>query len=270
MESSRQPFRFDDPRHERIYRRLRDFVGPCPADFFKDACQLMANPASLGTTSHLVSHLLREIESALRDVLETMTEREKRLQKSKKDGQNHKEEILVILRGLQIPETDPVVGAWLRLPGEGNSYGFGARAHRNALTPARPVDDDFRQFWNEMQGVFDVVLDKFETSYLGVYQFLDQLLSILAPVQGDVYKLKKNVPNNVVAHGYFFDRLTTPSWLELLQTNGLFSHPPAPEVDNEKGTIGYSAWPQSRYLARMAPQAPEKVLGTVIKGHELC
>lgn len=136
MESSRQPFRFDDPRHERIYRRLRDFVGPCPADFFKDACQLMANPASLGTTSHLVSHLLREIESALRDVLETMTEREKRLQKSKKDGQNHKEEILVILRGLQIPETDPVVGAWLRLPGEGNSYGFGARAHRNALTPA--------------------------------------------------------------------------------------------------------------------------------------
>ena len=264
MESSRQPFRFDDPRHERIYRRLRDFVGPGPADFFKDACRLMHDPASLGTTSHLVSHLLREIESALRDVLETMAEREQRLRKSKNGEQNHKEEISAILRGLQIPETDPVAGAWLRLPGKGNSYGLDARTHRNALTSARPVDEDFHQFWNEMQGIFDVVLEKFETSYLGVYQFLDQLLAKPVPAQADVDKLKYNVPNNLVAHGYFFDRLTSPSWLDLLQTNGLFSHPPAPEVDNEKGTIGYSAWPQSRYLARMAPQAPEKVLDIML------
>jgi len=193
-----------------------------------------------------------------------MAEREQRLQKSKKDGQNHRKEISAILRGLQIPETDPVAEAWLRLPGKGNSYGLDARAHRNALTSARPVDEDFRQFWNEMQGIVDVVLEKFETNYLGVYQFLDQLLAKPVPAQGDVDKLKKNVPNNLVAHGYFFDRLTSPSWLELLQTNGLFSHPPAPEVDNEKGTIGYSAWPQSRYLARMAPQAPEKVLDIML------
>lgn len=224
----------------------------------------MADPASLGTTSHLVSHLLREIEGALRDVLETLGEREQRLQKSKKDENNHKEEILAILRGLQIPETDPVAVAWLRLPGKGNSYGLGARAHRNALTSARPVDDDFRQFWNDMQGIFDVVLEKFETSYLGVYRFLDQLLAKPAPAQGDIDKLKNNVPNNIVAHGYFFDRLTSPSWLDLLHANGLFSHPPAPEVDNEKGTIGYSAWPQSRYLVRMAPQAPEKVLNIML------
>lgn len=224
----------------------------------------MHDPVSLRTTSHLVSHSLREIESALRDVLETMAEREKRLQKSKKDGDNHKEEISAILRGLQIPETDPVAEAWLRLPGKDNSYGLNARAHRNALTSARPVDEDFRQFWNDMQGIFDVVLEKFETSYLGVYQFLDQLLANPVPAQGDVDKLKNNVPNNLVAHGYFFDRLTSPSWLDLLQTNGLFSYPPAPEVDNEKGTIGYSAWPQSRYLARMAPQAPEKVLDIML------
>ncbi len=264
MEPARQPFRFEDPRQDRIYRRLLDFVGPGPADFFKDACQLMSDPASLGTTSHLVSHLLREIEGALRDVLETLGEREQRLQKAKKDENNHKEEILAILRGLQIPEIDPVAVAWLRLPGKGNSYGLGARAHRNALTSARLVDDDFRQFWNDMQGIFDVVLEKFETRYLRVYQLLDQLLVKQTPTQDDIDKLKKNVPHNLVAHSYFFDRLTGPEWLDLLQTNGLFSHPPAPEVDNEKGTIGYSAWPQSRYLVRMAPQAPEKVLNITL------
>lgn len=227
----------------------------------------MADPVSLGTTSHLVSHLLREIESALRDVLETVSDREKRLQKSKQDGDNHNDEISAILRGLQIPETDPVAQAWLRLPGAGNSYGLFARAHRNALASPRPVDDAFRQFWNEIQGIFDVTLEKFETRYLGVNQLLDQLLAKPVPAQGDVDKLKNNVPNNLVAHGYFFDRLTSSSWLDLLQTNGLFSHPPAPEVDNEQGTIGYSAWPQSRYLARMAPQAPEKVLGIMLAVH---
>src|SRR5574340_211992 len=263
MEPVRQPFRFEDPRKDRIYRRLRDFVGPGPADFFKDACQLMSDPVSLGTTSHLVSHLLGEIEGALRDVLETLGEREQRLKKSKKDD-NHKEEILAILRGLQISETDPVALAWLRLPGKGNSHGLGARAHRNALTPARPVDEDFRQFWNDMQGIFDVVLEKFETRYLGVYQLLDQLIAKPAPAQADVDKLKKNVPNNIVAHGYFFDRLTSPAWLDLLQANGLFSHPTVLEVDNEKGTIAYSAWPQSRYLVRMAPLAPEKVLNIML------
>jgi hypothetical protein len=224
----------------------------------------MADPAALGTTSHLVSHSLREIESAIRDVLETVSDREKRLQKSKQDGGNHGDEVSAILRGLQIPETDPLAQAWLRLPGAGNSSGLFARAHRNALASPRPVDEAFRQFWNDIQGIFDVVLEKFETRYLGVNQLLDQLLVIPAPAQGDVDKLKNNVPNNIVAHGYFFDQLTSPGWLDLLQVNGLFGHPPASEMDNEKGTIGYAAWPQSRYLARMAPQAPEKVLNIML------
>jgi len=263
MEPARQPFRFDDPRHERIYRRLRDLVGPGPADFFKDACQLMADPASLGTTSHLVSHLLREVEGAFRGVLETVSEREARLQGKKSDAE-HEDGIRGILRGMQIPESDPVAQAWLRLAGKDNSYGLAARAHRAALASPRPVDDAFRGIWNDIQGIFDVILGKFEISYLGVYQYLNQLLKKPEPTQGDIDKLKKNVPNNLIAHRYFFDRLESPSWLDLLQTNGLFNHPPAPEVDNEKGTIGYSAWPQSHYLARMAPQAPEKVLNVMM------
>lgn len=99
-----------------------------------------------------------------------------------------------------------------------------------------------------------------ETRYLGVYEFLDHLLGKSVPVQGDIDKLKNNAPSNLVAHDYFFERLISPSWLDPLQVNGFFSHPPPPETDTEKGIIGYSAWPQSRYLARMAPLAPEKVL----------
>lgn len=254
-----KPFQFADPRQERIYRRLRE-IGPGPAAFFRDACRIMADPADLEATSHLVSHLLREIESALRHVLETMTEREDRLKKSKKGGGNHEEEIRAILRGLQVPETDPVSKKWLRLPGTGNDYGLAARAHRAELASPRPVDGTFRQFWDDIQGIFDVVLEKYETHYLGVFHFLDQLLAKPIPDAGDVDKLKNNVPHNFVAHSYFFDRLTSPAWLNPLQASGLFDHPPAPEVDVERGTTAYSRWPQSGYLARIADQVPEKVL----------
>ncbi|MEQ1679209.1 MAG: hypothetical protein ABL950_01185 [Nitrospira sp.] len=222
----------------------------------------MADPASLGTTSHLVSHCLREVESALCAVLETVSEREARL-KVKNSDNGHKNKIRGILHDLQIPEPNPVAVAWLRLAGTDNHYGLAIRAHRYALS-SRPIDGDFCQFWNELQGILDVVLDKFETSYLAVYRFLDQLLAIPEPIQGDIDKLKNNVSNNLVAHGYFFERLTSSGWLDLLQVNGFFSHPPAPEVDNEKGTIGYSSWPQSRYLVRMAPLAPEKVVNIML------
>ena len=45
----------------------------------------MADSASLSTTSHLVSHSLREVEGALRGVLETVSEREARVKGKKSD-----------------------------------------------------------------------------------------------------------------------------------------------------------------------------------------
>src|SRR5437016_2058958 len=118
MEPSRQPFRFEDPRQERIYCRLRDLVGHGPAAFFRDACRLMAEPDDLQTTIHLVGHSLREIESALRAVLESVAEREDRLRSAKRCGARHEDGIKAILRGLGFPETDQVAKASLGLSGE--------------------------------------------------------------------------------------------------------------------------------------------------------
>src|SRR5436309_8349440 len=94
-------------------------------------------------TTHLVAHLLREIESALRDVLESVVERTERLEKKGSSGEDkHKAEILAVLRSLDIPETDPVAQAWLKMPGRGNNYGLQARAHRDALARPRVADED--------------------------------------------------------------------------------------------------------------------------------
>ena len=65
--NSPNQFEFTDPRQERIFNGLLQ-IGDGPAAFFKDACNLMNDGANLSAKSHIVAHLLREIESALRQV----------------------------------------------------------------------------------------------------------------------------------------------------------------------------------------------------------
>src|SRR5947208_6078501 len=128
-------FSFGDPRQERIYRLL-GLIGPGPAAFYRDACWMMSDANPLESTTHLVAHLLREIESSIRDVLETVTARPK----------GHKDEIRAILAALEIPETDQVATAWLNLAGMDNEYALHSRAHRDALSGPRSLDAEFQQF----------------------------------------------------------------------------------------------------------------------------
>ena len=53
-------FRFGDARQEGIHRRLI-LVGPGPAAFFVDACQLMECGETVASRSHLMGHLLRSL-----------------------------------------------------------------------------------------------------------------------------------------------------------------------------------------------------------------
>ena len=87
LESTLKPFRFKDPRQEWIYQKLLLLVGPGPAAFYQDACRLMTEGLPFETTTHLVAHLLREIESALRDVLESVVEHTERLKKKVGSGE---------------------------------------------------------------------------------------------------------------------------------------------------------------------------------------
>ena len=258
-DSTHRSFRFRDPQQERIYRRLL-LVGPGPAAFYKDACRLMATDDQLESTTHLVSHLIREIESSLRDVLDPLMQRPEQSNKKGESDNTHETEIRAVLKGLGIPETDPVALAWLELAMRKSQRALHARAHRDALARARRVDDEYRQFWNSMQSVLDVILEKFESRYLELHAQLDELLAIQNPKEADANKLRGQVPNNRVAFGYFFGKLSTAAWLEPLKAAGFFKNPPDPERDLENGTIHFPTWPESQYLSRIAPLAPQAVL----------
>lgn len=264
FENNPQPLHFSDPRQSRIQRRLL-LVSPGAASFYRDACRLMSIEPPFESTTHLVAHLLRETESALRDVLESFMDRSERLDtKGKPAKPTHEDEIRAILKGLEIPETDAMAEAWLRLPSK-SGYGLHARAHRDDLSRPRPVDQEYRKFWDEMESILDTVLEKFESRYLESHRILDALLAITIPTRADARRLRLNVPNNLVAFGYFFHRLNSPAWLEHLREEGLFRYPLEPAIDTEKGTIGFPQWPQSRYLARMAATSQPDVQRTVLE-----
>jgi hypothetical protein len=62
---------------------------------------------------------------------------------------------------------------------------------------------------------------------------------------------------------YFFEKLQNPEWIPLLRQRGFFGQPPEPVRHDD--LVEFPLWPESRYLARIAPDAPDLVL-EIIKG----
>src|SRR3954468_14705844 len=62
------------------------------------------------------------------------------------------------------------------------------------------------------------------------------------------------------SHAYFFDHLTSPSWILPLLKVGRFKQPPP--ILREENAVAFPSWPESRYLVRMAKvgAAPDDVL----------
>jgi hypothetical protein len=105
-----------DGRRMRLTLRLRKLVGPGASEFYQDACILMDNSLRLSSTSHLVGHLIREIESSLRDVLQPLAQEAGTVgEMSKKDKEErHKFQIRSILTLLNIPLEDEVAQTYFR------------------------------------------------------------------------------------------------------------------------------------------------------------
>lgn len=78
----------------------------------------------------------------------------------------------------------------------------------------------------------------------------------------DVERVLKRV-NRGSDLAFFFDQLTSPEWIAALQEAGLFSAPPGPEVEGD--FVRYPSWAATRYLVRVAPDAPAEVLAVLLE-----
>ncbi|MFH1930699.1 MAG: hypothetical protein ABIN18_03800 [Pseudomonadota bacterium] len=244
-------FRLDD-RQRLIYERLNRLVGVGAATFYHDACRHIATKPPFAASTHIVGHLLREVESALRDVLESLTGP---IEKTKKSNE-HENEVKVILKALDIDEFAAVSQAWLQLTGDDALH---SRAHRRNLEPVRPINKGFYEFWYQMQTVLDIILDRFEAQYTKVFSTLDTLALKAQPTKTDAQIVHLHIPNNFVAHQKFFNQLINPKWLPLLKDEGIFSEPPEPEYNPADQTTRHFPWPVATYLEKMASVEPDLI-----------
>lgn len=254
---SRPPF--SDERQARIYQKLRLRVGDGPALFYREACLIREDPR-FTTTSHLIAHLLREVESSLRAV--TLPENAPLPDKCLTCGNRpeaHKTQIIAIAQAYQLGEQ--IQNEWIRLAVRkqlkdgSQERGLNYFAHRDALEYPRPFNDHFKQFCIDLDALFDLVLAQLEIQTEKIYQLLDQLLQ-KDGTEEDVKDLQNKAPNNLVAYRYFFERLEKSEWLAALEKKGLFDLPVIPVDVEDSGQPIIVEWPQSHYyLKRMASVA---------------
>ena len=267
-----------------MYERLRRLVGLGAAAFFADAVRMLQGPPPasfspgadgearagdasdrLETASHLIGHCMREIESAVRELLKSGIALPLK-PKSKKTGANtgaatpqekHLYEVTAILADFGIPLGAGPALFWIDLATPSSKQGLNRRAHRNNQGPPRPVDGGLREAWESFSGLLEVLLDTFEARYTAsVYQRLDRLAAIVSPTDDNISQLKK-LPYTDATQRYFFSKVVSPGWLPRLKDAGFFDHPPEP-VQEEEG-FRLPPWPQADYLARVAPNLPTPV-----------
>ena len=235
----RRPSAAVDARQDRIYQDLL-MIGEGPAAFYLDACQIMSRPDKLESSTHLVGHLVREIESALRDSLETFAFRQHVAQESD-HSMGHASEIRRVAQGLGLESNDPALTAWLKLADRSYEFAPHHVAHRDALARPRPVTRDFLEWWEQIQSILLAVLSGLKDRFLEPLREIDRLLEIAQPAAKDAAFLRNNIPNNAIFLGHFFDKCKSPAWLIHLEKAGFFKTPPRD-----------GRWPEAGYLARMA------------------
>jgi hypothetical protein len=245
-----------------IYEHLGRLVGSGPASFFRDACRLMEDVPPYESTTHLVAHLLREIESAIRHVLDPISSKAKPAEDETSQKEKHKAGILTILRALDIPVSEPIAACWLSITPSETEEGLAKRSHRDALAKPRPADKEFERFWSNMQSIFDFVLTRLEVRYLEFHGLMDKLLVKEVPTADDIKTFRNNIPNSLITSSYFFPRLSSPAWLSPLAESGVFNDFPEPIFDGN--TVSLPPWPAGEYLKRMAVIAPESVSPIVL------
>ena len=77
------------------------------------------------------------------------------------------------------------------------------------------------------------------------------------PSPATVARALELIGRGAVNHAYFFSKLESHEWIEPLVDQGFFRDPPP--LRERGDLVHYPIWPESEYLARMAPIAPIQV-----------
>lgn len=238
-------------RQARILKRL-ELIGPGSIAFFRDYIRISSEPETLESYSHIVSHLLREIESSIRDVVESISP------EYKKNGDNHRRSIGVCLQGLDVEPDDPIAKSWFSFIGD-EGEALHKLAHRNGLQSPRGQLQSYILLWSVFEDLIDNLLTKYEAKYLVAISQLDAMIQKSSPGNKDAKKLVGKMPQHWTVQKYFLERVENPVWLDLLYEERFFANPPAKRLATTGENYELPPWPASKFLVKMASLAPVSV-----------
>lgn len=108
--------------------------------------------------------------------------------------------------------------------------------------------------WAKGQVVVHQLARRIEANYTRALPLVDEL----AAGPPDLARFRQEVVHSTVVLDRFYERAGV-AWLEPLREEAVFAR--APElVYEEDGSVSYARWPQGRFLARIAPEAPDAVI----------
>ncbi len=241
----------------KLYKLLYELVGPGPAILYKDACFLLQNDLPLESKTHLIFHLFREIESAIREVIIPICKDFK----VKKSESGQKQEIEAICKFFNLNDNDPIKTKWLfniKHEDYENKNTLHILAHRYNLNKPKDLDKNLLSIIIDFQNIFTTILEKFQSKYLDIYEKIDNIIK-----NSEFGKIDK-LPNIYHVRRYLFQKAISKKWLEYFQKNRkrYFSDPP--KVKIEDGRHIFENWPESEYLAKMAKDYPDIVLSIIL------
>lgn len=252
-------FSFTDPISRKVYEGLKRVVGESTASFYKDACKIYSSDAKVESKTHLIGHLLREILGDLTDVLLPVDYKPRGKSKNEK-------KIKKILRVYKIDPNKEPVPLWLDIAKSKDGVALHRWAHRGGLLSVRPIDEQFKQLWREIQVLFQFLIEVVEKNFANYVDYLDDLLAKEQISKKDLGEFKQKIPCNSVTLGYFFEKLDKPACLKSLIEKGFFDNP-MPPFEHPDGGVSFPYWPQMTYLVKMSkiPSAQEDVLSVCLE-----
>ena len=257
----REPSPYNDPHQQSsaLSPREQDIVAglrrldPQLAGFYELGRKLV-NEIEQPGNAHAVAYVGRElsrgvIRCRLRDDGIEETRQHARRPIRAADGERNRRRIAA---ALQLPEDDPRVTEWFRMPARFAKW----QKYRYGGPSPDEVRDSFEQF---SQMLFGLVAPYYTTE-----AELDALLEVDAPA-AEHARLLRDLQLRPAQRRYFFERLKDPRWVVHLSNEGFFANPPGREV-HEDGTWNARWWPEGDYLAiaRVAPNMPADVTRVLV------
>ena len=142
------------------------------------------------------------------------------------------------------------ISSWMRSHDYFNSVAHGGkRAERE-------------EFVGKLYSVEDILLRRVSPRPLSDLDEIDALIQEgEMPTNDQVDRALELVQRSGGNYQYFFEKLTSPAWIEPLAKRGRFADPPNAERVGDM--YRFPRWPEGDYLLRMAPIAPEVVSGVI-------